>query len=106
MYEDLNRSKQDSIQKRFYLQGLRSKSQTYTQAIDHLLVHNDSLSKEDHDKILKTSNRSIDLSKVDFTYKIQLTNPNDQRDDSDIDEENQFRESSDNKYFPIFFQEK
>ena len=102
MYEDLNRSKQDSTQKHFYLQGLHSKSGRYTRAIDHLIFHYDSLSKDDHDKTPKTSNRNVTLSKVDFPYKIQLTNTNDQRDDSDIDEENQFRDSSDNEYFPIF----
>ena len=96
MYEDLNRSKQDSIQN----QGLHSKSGRYTQTIDHLIFHYDALSK-DHEKTPNTSHRNVNLSKVDFLYKIQLTDTNDQRDDSDIDEENQFRDSSDNEYFPI-----
>lgn len=102
MYKDLNRSKQDSIQKHCYLQGLHSKSVRYIRAIDHLIFHYDALSKDDHETTLKTSHRNVNLSKVDFLYKIQLTDTNDQRDDSDIDEENRFRDSSDNEYFPIF----
>ena len=87
-YVDSQTSKKDSIQKCFYPSGLHRKSGRYAWEFDHLITNNDSISKEDPDKTPKTSNQTIDLSKVDFKYKIHLPNPNNQQDDSNIDEEN------------------
>ena len=78
MYVDSKRSKQDSIQKRFYLQGLHKKTGKYAQAIAHSIGDNNSIGKEDPNKTPKTSNRTIDISKVDFTYKLQFPETNGQ----------------------------
>ena len=96
LHEDSQKSKKDSIQKHFYLWGIHKKTGKYARAIAHLNNNNNSIGKEYSDKAPKTSNRTIDLSKVDFTYKLQFPKANGQQDDSKIDEEDKIRESSDN----------
>ena len=96
--QNLIQSKQDSIQQHFYLRGLHKKCGRYAQAVDHLVAttsnSSDSRVGKDQDKTPITSNRTIDLSNVDLTYKIQVPTLNNKPEDSKIKE----TDNNDNKY--------
>ena len=74
MYVDSNisRSREESVQKRYYQRGYHKKTGKYASAVEHLIETNCSQGEDDTNNTPKTSNRTIDLSKVDFGCELQL----------------------------------
>ena len=68
MYVDskMSRSREESVQKCYYQQGYHKKTGKYARAVAQLVETNCSNGEDDTNKTPKTSNRTIDLLKVDF----------------------------------------
>ena len=73
------------VQKGFYQRGYHKKTGKYAQAVAHLAETNRSIGEDNPDEIPKASNRTIDVSKVDFDYKLQLPITNVPSENSVID---------------------
>ena len=97
MYVDskISRSREESVQKRYYQRGYHKKTGKYASAVEHLIETNCSQGEDDTNNTPKTSNRTIDLSKVDFGYNLQLPPTDTPPENSMIDGENQVGDSTD-----------
>ena len=77
-YIDSKTSREESIQKRFYIQGLYKKQRRFSRAVDHL-VHSQFNCDDNNntdDIVSEPTCNKIDMSKIDFGNKRIATNDN------------------------------
>ena len=76
-YIDSKASREESTQKRFYMQGLHKKQGRFSRAVDHLVdsqvVEEDRDCADDVDN--ENSCNKIDMSDIDFGHKKKVTSP-------------------------------